>query len=464
MARGFRLGSAQPPALTPPNAAAPIQRETYIARVAATRARMAAAGLDALVVYGDREHAGNIAWLTGYDPRFEEALSVLLPTGSPALVVGNEGVSYAAVSPLTLDVRLCQSFSLIDQDRSQNKPLTAVLADCGLQTGMTVGLAGWKTFIVGEAANPERTSELPSFIVEAVRDVVGGADRTTNATGLFMSADGGLRTTCEPDQIAAFEFASCRASQGVLRAIRTVQPGKTEHELAAELGWIGQPLNYHPVVISGPRTALGLASPSGRSLELGDPVFMTMGGWGANSVRAGYVATGPSDLPVHDQDWLEAVLMPYYAAVVAWYEGLRIGAVGGDIVATVEAELTGGIERAALNPGHLIHIDEWVSSPFVRNGKTTLKSGMALQMDIIPVTRDGHFGANAEDGVVLADAALRTTLARNYPEVWQRMQARRAFAVETLGIKLAKEVLPMSDILGWVTPWLMNPDQVLLAK
>ncbi|MEZ5667631.1 MAG: M24 family metallopeptidase [Alphaproteobacteria bacterium] len=462
MARDFKLGPAQPPALTPPEAAPPIRRETYAARVAATRSRMAAAGLEALVVYGDREHAGNIAWLTGYDPRFEEALAVLLPTGDPVLMVGNEGVAYAAISPLALDVKLCQSFSLIDQDRSLGISLADVLAAAGLKPGMTVGLAGWKTFAAGEAPDPARASELPAFIVEAVRDIVGGADRTINATALFMAADGGLRTRCEPDQIAAFEFAACRASQGVLRAVRSVQPGKSEHALAAELGWVGQPLNYHPVVISGPRTALGLASPSGRRLERGDPVFMTMGGWGANSVRAGYVASGPADLPAHDRDWLEAVLMPYYGAVVTWYEGLRIGAAGGDIVAAVEPELTGGIERAALNPGHLIHIDEWVSSPFVRGGRITLKSGMALQMDIIPVTRDGHFGANAEDGVVLADAALRAALARDCPDVWQRMQARRAFAVETLGIALAEEVLPLSDILGWVPPWLMDPEQVLL--
>ena len=34
------------------------------------------AGMDALVVYGDREHSANIAYLTGYDPRFEGALLV----------------------------------------------------------------------------------------------------------------------------------------------------------------------------------------------------------------------------------------------------------------------------------------------------------------------------------------------------------------------------------------------------
>ncbi len=34
-------------------------------------------GLTHLVVYGDREHFGNIMYLTNFDPRFEEALLII---------------------------------------------------------------------------------------------------------------------------------------------------------------------------------------------------------------------------------------------------------------------------------------------------------------------------------------------------------------------------------------------------
>ena len=47
---------------------------TYEARIERLLARGRAAGFDGLAVYGDREHAANIAYLSGYDPRFEEAL------------------------------------------------------------------------------------------------------------------------------------------------------------------------------------------------------------------------------------------------------------------------------------------------------------------------------------------------------------------------------------------------------
>ena len=41
------------------------------------------AGLDAFVVYADREHFANMAYLTGFEPRFEEALLLLVGDKPP---------------------------------------------------------------------------------------------------------------------------------------------------------------------------------------------------------------------------------------------------------------------------------------------------------------------------------------------------------------------------------------------
>ena len=95
----------------------------FEARLAAMRARMREEGLDFLVVYGDREHAANVAFLTGYDPRFEETLLVIGPGGRPLLLVGNEGLAYSAISPLDLECSLYQTFSLLGQPRDRSKPL-----------------------------------------------------------------------------------------------------------------------------------------------------------------------------------------------------------------------------------------------------------------------------------------------------------------------------------------------------
>ncbi|MGQ9682773.1 MAG: hypothetical protein ACUVX9_09575 [Anaerolineae bacterium] len=112
-----------------------IQRHEYEARLTALWERARQRRLDALVVYGDREHVANLAFLTGFDPRFEEALLIVRGDHVPVLITGNECFSYAAVSPLALDVRLFQHFSLLGQPRDKSRPLADMLRDAGLAPG-----------------------------------------------------------------------------------------------------------------------------------------------------------------------------------------------------------------------------------------------------------------------------------------------------------------------------------------
>src|SRR5438093_335758 len=59
-----------------------------------------AAGADWFVIYADREHFANIMFLTGFDPRFEEAMLVLGPRQSRIIIVGNECLDYARLARL----------------------------------------------------------------------------------------------------------------------------------------------------------------------------------------------------------------------------------------------------------------------------------------------------------------------------------------------------------------------------
>src|SRR6516165_8154639 len=79
-----------------------------------------------------RDHFANLAYLTRFDPRFEEALLILVPGRAPVLLVGNEGVAYAAVVPSGVDVIRYQSFSLVNQPRAESKRLPSLLAAAGL--------------------------------------------------------------------------------------------------------------------------------------------------------------------------------------------------------------------------------------------------------------------------------------------------------------------------------------------
>jgi hypothetical protein len=117
-----------------------------------------------------------------------------------------------------------------------------------------------------------------------------------------------------------------------------------------------------------------------------------------------------------------------------------------------------------LNPGHLIHLDEWVHSPVRKGSSMTLASGMAIQCDIIPATGTEYFTSNIEDGIALADAGLRQDLAARYPEAWSRITKRRAFMKDQLGIRLKPEVLPLSNLSAWLPPFWMAPGKAMALR
>jgi hypothetical protein len=86
---------------------------------------------------------------------------------------------------------------------------------------------------------------------------------------------------------------------------------------------------------------------------------------------------------------------------------------------------------------------------------------MALQVDIIPATGGPYFTTNIEDGIALGDSALRQELAAQYPDAWWRIEARRAFMADSLGIGLHPDVLPLSNIPAYLPPFLLAPDSAM---
>jgi hypothetical protein len=117
-----------------------------------------------------------------------------------------------------------------------------------------------------------------------------------------------------------------------------------------------------------------------------------------------------------------------------------------------------------LNPGHLIHLDEWVHSPVKKGSSFVLTSGMALQCDIIPATGTAYFTSNIEDGIALADEECRRKFSARYPEAWARIGARRAFMMDILGIRLKPEVLPFSNLAAWLPPFWMSPGMAMAMR
>ena len=101
---------------------------------------------------------------------------------------------------------------------------------------------------------------------------------------------------------------------------------------------------------------------------------------------------------------------PYAAALGAWYGTLRIGATGNALHHAAWDRLTPLGFRLGLNIGHQIACDEWTHSMSASGSEQKVRSGMYWQADFFAAIPNAHFGAFAEDGVVVADRALRKEL------------------------------------------------------
>jgi hypothetical protein len=235
----------------------------------------------------------------------------------------------------------------------------------------------------------------------------------------------------------------------------------SEREAVALLGWNGWPLSCHLMLTAGPRAALGLLSPGDRPIQRGDPFTTAFGIWGALTCRAGFVVEDADELPDAIRDYVERLVGPYFAAIGAWYAALRIGQTGGALQTIIDKHLGDPFFGIFINPGHQIHLDEWVSTPIYRGSTVELRSGMALQVDVIPATGTEYFTTNIEDGVVLADVGLRDELARRFPDLWSRVERRRTFMSAALGIDLHPDVLPLSNVPAVLAPFLLRPNRAM---
>jgi Xaa-Pro aminopeptidase len=439
-----------------PHARPVIPAEVYENRVDEAYRR---AGADWFVVYADREHLANMAFLTGFDPRFEEALLVLGKDRRRVLVVGNESKSYAVLAGLPgIEMMLCQTFSLMGQTRADKPNLFNVLTEIGMAEGQTIALAGWKYLGREEWTGVLPTFQAPAFIVDTLRMIAGDPAALTDATAVLMDPQDGLRSVVDVHQLAAIEWGAARASAAVLRIVSGIREDDDEFLAASRMGYAGEELSCHVMLASASAGSpvIGLRSPIGRVIRRGDGVTTAVGYWGGLSSRAGLFTE-------YDDAFLKTA-QSYFAGLVKWYETVDIGVSGGTIFDATVAALRQGKLDSALNPGHLIGHDEWSHTPMRPGSRETIRSGMAIQVDVIPVPMPDNWALNNEDSVIVADEALQIELERLYPDVHARIEARRAFMRDEIGVHLKETILPTSNIPLCLMPFWLAPDKLLTLE
>jgi hypothetical protein len=354
-----------------------------------------------------------------------------------------------------LDIALAQIMSLMGQDRSRKPDLAAVLREAGMSRGQTFGLVGWKYFEPAEWNDASPGLFVPHYLVTMLGRIAGGAAALKEATPVLMHPTTGLRSTIDADQIALHEWGAARASSAVWRIVTATRLGLTEHEAASVMGYSGEVFSAHMMYATGDSShpVIGLRSPMSRIIQRGDGVSAGVGFWGGLSARAGLITD-------HDEAFLKTAAA-YFDGLVAWYEAADIGVAGEAVFAAVTERLARGGLRSALNPGHLTGHDEWIHTPIRPGSPERIVSGMPFQVDIIPTPMRAGSALNCEDGVVFADSVLRAELNARHPALVERIEARRRFVRDELGIPIKDAILPLSSTPLCLPPFWLAAGRLL---
>lgn len=414
-------------------------------------------GYSSLVVYADKEHGSNFEYLVGFIPRFEEGLLLLNVDGTSTLVLGNENYNKVNYSRIKATGIKCSLFSLPNQPMESVDELSDIFSELKINTTENVGLVGWKLI-------PKMTNQydMPEYIVNAIKERVN-EEKVFNATSLFIGPENGVRTTNNANEIAHYEYGASLASDAVLEAMDHLEIGKTELEIGEKLTKQGQYNNVVTIAAFGDRFVGGNIYPIDNELEKGDKIALTTSYRGGLSSRTGYAVNNIEELEQVDEGYYEKVVKPYFKAYHYWLTNIKIGINGGEFYKKFEEFYPKKKHGWELNPGHLTANEEWMSTPFYKGSKSTVKSGMIFQVDFIPI-QPPHQGISAESTIVLADRKLREEIKIEYPGLWKRINERKNYMLEELNIKLPEDVLPMTSTVGYYRPFMLNKEYSLYIE
>lgn len=449
------LDEVQEPNISLPETLPTLPAEIYKTRLEQLHTKMKELSIETVVIYGDKEHFSNFLYFAGFEPRFEEGILVLHENGDNFVLLGNE--CFGMYKNMSIDVTpiLCQQLSLPNQTMSENTTIIDCLKKAHISSEKNIGIIGWKLFTSDSKEVNDQMFCVPSFIVDGIKEIAGGSQYVRNITHIMISPENGMRLLNTADEIAVFEYGAVLASLSILNMQNNVSVGCSELELADTQTSQGLPLACHPGVCIGDNTLKGLVSPTSNKAKLGDPIALHTALRGGLSNRNGYIVYNEEDLLGSSKDFITKLAQPFYTTVVAWYENIGLDKTGGDIYNLVQSLLPKEEYGWVLNPGHLIAEEEWLSSPVYPGSTVQFKSGMLVQMDIIPSV-EGYISSVCEDGICLADEDLRKEIQTKHPSLWNRILERRDYMSKILGIELKPEVLPLSNLAAYYRPYFLN--------
>jgi hypothetical protein len=87
--------------------------------------------------------------------------------------------------------------------------------------------------------------------------------------------------------------------------------------------------------------------------------------------------------------------------------------------------------------------------------------GYAIPGRYHPGTVTAGWALNCEDAMILADSGLRHELKTKHPAVWQRVEKRRRFVSDKLGVEIPDSTLLVSSTPLCLPPFWLAPGMLL---
>lgn len=438
--------------------------DTYQRRINRLKDIMAKRSLDHIVVYGDMSNFSNINYLTGINLKFEQGLLVLNLSGTHFFISGNEMLSFCKASPYKkLNLVLFQPFSLQGQPHSSSIDLKKVFMETGIKEEDMTGIIGNKYYPYYK--DSEQIFDIPHYILENL-SAITGRENLCNVTQIMTDSVCGMRNNMDAEDIAFLEYSAGISSYGIYNILKNLKPGIDEVEASSLFEYRGELPFFVPWGIEfgyDRLTEIGLPD-KGSVLKAGDKLVTGTALWGSCIARSGIAVENRDGLESIYPEIIDRFYIPYFKSIVNWYQTVKIGMTGGELYRSVADFVEDPDFGVDLNPGHLIHYDEWTNSPIYRFSREILHSGMAIQCDYFSHYRKYGTDLILEDGLILAGDRLKADIERKYPGFMKRVEKRRKFISGTLGIELDKSVLPLNDIQAILPPYLLNINNIMAAE
>ena len=219
-----------------------------------------------------------------------------------------------------------------------------------------------------------------------------------------------LREVKDRDEIAGMRQAAQLGCQVMQHAIRSIRPGMTELELAAEIDYRMRKLgasgpSFETIVASGPRAALPHGRPTSKRLKKQELVVLDLGvilrGYCSDLTRTVHLGRASQQV----RRWYRAVLLAQLAARQAVREGVQALEVDEAARQVLRRER---LERYFIHStGHGLGIEVHERPGLGRNQTARLKAGSIVTIEP-GIYLPGRGGIRIEDDVLVKETGSET--------------------------------------------------------